>query len=299
MDAQTLREAMGNRPGVDYDALVGPCNEAMIVADVTTFLRAVLWCAQIGHESGGLQYMEEIADGSAYEGRRDLGNTQPGDGRRYKGRGPIQLTGRDNYRRFSQWAAGRGLVGSPTHFEDNPQAVSEPRWGFMAAAFFWSTNNINRFADGREVTNSTHVINGGENGLQDRINRYNQAFPLGDRLLPSQETGLMGAVADKVDVQLNGVDGQGWIDLLGRSVEVDPRRGRTVVEVLGIIFEQLVGEIEKGEDNPERGKSFGGWTQLGDGPDSAVPARTLVDGIAHVKNQNDQILELLRKLEAK
>ena len=296
MDAQTLREAMGNRPGVDYDALVGPCNEAMVVADVTTFLRAVLWCAQVGHESGGLQWMEEIADGSAYEWRGDLGNNQPGDGKRYKGRGPIQLTGRSNYREFSRWANARGLVNSPTFFEDNPQAVSEPRWGFMAAAFFWSTRDINRFADGREVTNSTRVINGGTNGLQDRINRYNMAFPLGDRLLPDQETELMGAVADGVAEQLVGTKGQGWLDLLGRAVETDPTRGRFAVEVLGVIFEQLAGPVEKGKDNPDRGKSFGGWSQLGD---HLAPKRTLVDGIGRVIEQNNQIISLLNDLKGK
>jgi putative chitinase len=213
---------MGNRSGVDYAALVGPCNEAMLVADVTTFLRAVLWCAQVGHESGGLQWMEEIADGSGYEGRSDLGNNQPGDGRRFKGRGPIQLTGRYNYRKFSQWAHGRGLVDSPAFFEDNPQAVSDPRWGFMAAAFFWSTNNINRFADGREVTNSTRVINGGTNGLQDRINRYNQCFPLGDALLP-EEFGMAGEAQD-VQAQLRGPELKGWPSW--RYDETDETRSR-------------------------------------------------------------------------
>ena len=296
MDAQTLREAMGNRAGVDYDTLVGPCNEAMVVADVTTFLRAVLWCAQIGHESGGLQWMEEIADGSAYEGRGDLGNIQPGDGRRFKGRGPIQLTGRSNYRAFSKWAQARGLVNSPSHFEDNPQDVSQPRWGFMAAAFFWSTNDINRFADGREVTNSTRVINGGTNGLQDRIDRYNMAFPLGDRLLPDLEADLMGAVADSVNLQLNGKDSQGWLELLGRAVETAPERGRTVVEVLSVIFEQLAGPIEKGDTNPKRGESFGGWGVLGD---KLKAKRTLVEGIGRVIEQNNQIIDLLSNLKGK
>lgn len=292
MDAQTLREAMGNRAGVDYDALVGPCNEAMIVADVTTFLRAVLWCAQIGHESGGLQWMEEIADGSDYEGRRDLGNTQPGDGRRYKGRGPIQLTGRDNYRRFSQWAAERGLVGSPTHFEDNPEAVSDPRWGFMAAAFFWAVNNINRFADGREVTASTRVINGGTTHLQERIDFYNRCFPFGDRLLPSQETELMGAVADAVLTQFVGDGGKGF-DILGVAEETDPKRFRYLTEAVAVILEQLGGPTDKTTK-----KSFGGWSQLGD---AAKKARTLVDGIALVKSQNEKILaqneEILRLLK--
>lgn len=283
MDAQTLREAMGNRAGVDYDALVGPCNEAMIVADVTTFLRAVLWCAQVGHESGGLQWMEEIADGSAYEGRSDLGNTQPGDGRRYKGRGPIQLTGRSNYRQFSGWAQQRGLVASPTYFEDNPQAVSEPRWGFLAAAFFWATRDVNRFADGREVTNSTHVINGGEHGLDDRIARYNRCFPLGDRLLPSQETDQMGEVADAVKTQLVGENGQGF-PILGKAVETDPKRNRYVTEAIAVILEQLAGPTVNGE-------SFGGWSQLGD---HLKEKRTLVDGIGRVIEQNNEIIALLK-----
>lgn len=282
MDAQTLGQAMGNRPGVDYAALVGPCNEAMIAAEVTTFLRAVMWCAQIAHESGGLQWMEEIADGSAYEGRRDLGNVQVGDGRRYKGRGPIQLTGRDNYRRFSRWAHERGLVSSPTAFEDDPAAVSIPRWGFLAAAFFWSTNNINRFADGREVTNATRVINGGTNGLQDRIDRYNQCFPLGDALLPNmnQEADLMGATADAVAEQFFGPSGKGW-DILGVSEEVDPARKRFLVEAVAVVLEQLGGPTVDG-------KSFGGWEQLGD---HLKDKRTLVDGIARVIEQNNEVIE--------
>lgn len=284
MDAQTLAQAMGNRQGVDYVALVGPCNEAMLVADVTTFLRAVMWCAQIGHESGGLQWMNEIADGAAYEWRKDLGNVYAGDGKRYKGRGPIQLTGRDNYRRFSQWAHQRGLVNSPTYFEDYPLEVSVPRWGFMAAAFFWSTNNINRFAEGREVTNATRVINGGTNGLQDRIDRYNQCFPLGDALLPTnRESEPMGEVADAVKTQLVGQDGKGF-PILGVAEETDPKRNRYLTEAVAVILEQLAGPTVDG-------KSFGGWAQLGD---HLKEKRTLVDGIGRVIEQNNEIINLLK-----
>ena len=71
-----------------YEQLVGPVTDALELSDATTPERMAMWLAQIGHESGGLRYMEEQADGSQYEGRTDLGNTQPGDGARFRGRGP-------------------------------------------------------------------------------------------------------------------------------------------------------------------------------------------------------------------
>src|SRR5690242_19019623 len=73
---------------------------AMTEQDIINKRRRCAFLSQLAHESVELRYMEEIASGSAYEGRSDLGNTHPGDGKKYKGRGPIQLTGRANYRRF-------------------------------------------------------------------------------------------------------------------------------------------------------------------------------------------------------
>lgn len=183
MDANALREVMGGN--ADYDALVGPMNAAMIAAGVTNQRRAAQWAAQIGHESAGLRYMEEIADGSAYEGRSDLGNTQPGDGRRFKGRGPIQLTGRANYRAFTNWARAQGITN--IDFEANPHLLSEPRWGFLAAAYYWvfARPDINQLADAGDLVTVTRRINGGTNGLDDRRARYNRALNMGARLLPT------------------------------------------------------------------------------------------------------------------
>lgn len=182
MDAATLARAMGGT--ADYAALVGPMNEAMRAAGVTTPARAAMWCAQIGHESVGLRYMEEIADGSAYEGRRDLGNTQPGDGRRFKGRGPIQLTGRNNYRAFTRWARAAGHT--DIDFEAEPHRLSEPRWGFLAATYYWvaARPQLNALADAGDLEGATRAINGGLNGLADRRARYQRCLAMGEALLP-------------------------------------------------------------------------------------------------------------------
>lgn len=189
MDAEALAEAMGRSLPLDrYRELLPGFTNAMIAADCTNVERAAMWCAQIGHESVGLQYMEEIASGAAYNGRADLGNTQPGDGPRYKGSGPIQLTGRHNFRKFSEWTHSKGWADSPRFFEDNPHLVREdPHWGFLAATWYWTVArpNINAMADARDIVGVTRAINGGTNGLPDRQLRYQRCLNLGTRLLPS------------------------------------------------------------------------------------------------------------------
>lgn len=172
----TLQRAMPGLPAGKAHAYAPLLAAAMREGGITTRARAAAFLAQLGHESASLRYFEEIASGAAYEGRRDLGNVRPDDGRRYKGRGPIQLTGRTNYRSASR------ALGLP--LEAEPQRAAEPRVGFRVAVWFWSTRGLNALADRGEFVGITRRINGGTNGLPDRQARWARIRALGDAILP-------------------------------------------------------------------------------------------------------------------
>lgn len=206
MRPEVLAHAMGNAlPDARYVELAGPFSAAMRDAGCTTIERAAMWCAQIGHESGGLRWLEELASGQAYEGRKDLGNVQPGDGPRFKGRGPIQITGRDNYASCSRWAYGRGLVPAPSFFVDNPQALASVQYGFVGTVWYWTVARpgINAAADRRDLDAVTRLINGGLNGLADRRQRYTRCLAIGAALLdsPPSTPGDWFAMASKDDLR--------------------------------------------------------------------------------------------------
>lgn len=139
-----------------------------------TGLRLAHIMGQCAHESGGFRYMEEIASGAAYEGRADLGNTQPGDGKRFKGRGPIQLTGRANARYYGRLAG--------IDFENRPDLMAVPSIGILTACMYWDRNGLNAYADRDEGTAIGNGINRGNpksklqpNGAADRIQRTDVA----------------------------------------------------------------------------------------------------------------------------
>ncbi|WP_341021503.1 glycoside hydrolase family 19 protein [Brevundimonas diminuta] len=116
-------------------------------------LRLAHFMGQCGHERGGFRYMEEIASGAAYEGRADLGNNQPGDGRRFKGRGPIQLTGRGNARFYGRKCG--------IDFESHPDLMAVPSIGILTACMYWDHNGLNAYADRDEGTAIGNGINRG------------------------------------------------------------------------------------------------------------------------------------------
>ncbi|UOF80916.1 chitinase A [Caudoviricetes sp.] len=146
---------------------VEPLNAAMVEFEINTPEREAMFLAQVAHESGGFNYVKELASGEAYEGRKDLGNTQAGDGVKYKGRGLIQITGRKNYSDCSA-AIGRDVVASP-------ELLETPELAARSAGWFWSSRKLNDIADRGDFLLVTKRINGGTNGFADRQAYYKRA----------------------------------------------------------------------------------------------------------------------------
>ncbi len=166
--AAQLAEIMPHASKSNMRKYLDPLNKTMQNYEINTPLRQAHFIAQLAHESGSFRYSEEIASGSAYEGRRDLGNTQPGDGRKFKGRGLIQLTGRSNYQAYGR-EIGRDLL-------ENPELVAtDPELCVDVAGWYWMKREINLYADANDIRMVTRRINGGLNGLTDRIDYFERA----------------------------------------------------------------------------------------------------------------------------
>jgi predicted chitinase len=176
------------------EAYLGPMEKAMTKYEITSEMRSRMWLAQCGHESLSLLYFEEIASGSAYEGRKDLGNTSPGDGVKYKGRGPIQITGKYNYQK-AQDSLGIPLVTKPELAADPFGAA------FDISAWWWYANGLNPLADKGDVVAATKKINGGTNGLDDRQKRYDIAKKLGADVVVAPDARARASDDDDMVVQ--------------------------------------------------------------------------------------------------
>ena len=173
-DAQ-LQQIMPNLAAAKRALLLPHLNRAMQDHRVDTALRCAAFVAQLAHESGEFRWMEEIWGPTAAQLRyeppadlaRRLGNTEPGDGKRFKGRGPIQITGRFNYAKYGE-LLGVDLVADPAR-------AAAPELAFATAGLYWQSNGLNELADQRQFVAITRRINGGTNGLAERQRYYERA----------------------------------------------------------------------------------------------------------------------------
>lgn len=169
--------------------------------DITTPARLAAFLAQVGHESGGFRYSTEIASGQAYEGRKDLGNTQPGDGPRFKGRAFMQNTGRANYVRVRDRL--RQRFDNVPDFEAEPERLAELQWACLASADYWDMRGLNAYADAGEFDKISKAINTGNpnstrvaNGNADRRARWAKVKAV---LMPTQPAALADFSADTIN----------------------------------------------------------------------------------------------------
>jgi putative chitinase len=199
LTAEHVQAIMPALPRQKRDALLPYLQAALTEFGIQAPARAAAFVAQLAHESGQFRFMEEIWGPTPAQRRYEpvstlaanLGNTQPGDGKRFKGRGPIQITGRANYRRFGD------LLG--TDLVSDPARAALPELAFRVAGLFWSKKGLNELADRatddafREITRR---INGGFNGLEDRRKYYAAACAvLG--VSAARETGRVPLPADE------------------------------------------------------------------------------------------------------
>ncbi len=197
---EQLSAFFDHTPGHIVDSFLEPLNAALEQFEINTPNRIAMFMAQVGHESGGLQHVEEnlnyrgdrlavvfpkyfkgvdtnsyarnpqkIAN-RVYANRMGNGPETSGDGYRYRGRGLIQLTGHDNYAHF---ATDMGIS-----IEEAVDYLATPEGAAMSAAWFWGTNGLNEIADRDDILASTKRINGGTIGLDDRKSHYQEALQI-------------------------------------------------------------------------------------------------------------------------
>lgn len=216
--AQLLSQIMGATPGVDYAQYVDGWVQCLEELNCTTPQRISMLAAQVGHESMGLKYPQELwgptAQQLTYQGR--MGNNNPGDGERYMGRSFLMVTGKNNYASLSEWAFTNGLVPTKTYFVDNPGELATPAYAFVGVIWYWQKNNINQYSDAENVTAATKVINGGYTNLADRQARYDRAIAMGNSLLSFLETPTEETVLEAIMSQL-----EPWVS---RSMFADSSR---------------------------------------------------------------------------
>ncbi len=238
----TLYDAV---PVIDEDRaaqLVDAVMSGLAAAQCTNPQRIAMFLAQCGHESDGFNTTVEYGTGQRYAP--------------YIGRTWIQITWQANYAAFGRWASEQGLIDDANYFVDNPVALADLKWAGIGAAWYWvvARPTINALCDQGDIVGVTQLINGGQNGITDRRNRYQQAIALGDRLL------TLIKPADTAEGPLMALTDDEQTELLTK---------------VRYIFDQL------GPKHPDWGQD----SSLGVGADGVE--LTLRDGIAEMKRKVD------------
>lgn len=248
MTPETLAISWGCSPAVAQrwaETLSAACERFSI----NTPVRLAAFLAQTGHESGAGRYVAEIwgptPAQTRYEGRADLGNLQPGDGKRYKGRGLIQTTGRANYVRLRDRLRAAG-VDCPD-FEAEPEQLEHPRWAALSAADYWDMRQINAAADAGDFERVTRLVNGGLNGLNDRCARWERAKQaLQSTASPAPETKekpMLPFIAAALPSILQAVPK--LIEMFGSGSDVAERNAKAAETVVAIAKEAVGARNEQ------------------------------------------------------
>lgn len=168
VSAEDLRRIVPELSEQRAEEIVGPLNDAMREGGMNTAQRQAAFISQVAVESDRFRTFEEYASGAAYEGRTDLGNTQPGDGVRYKGRGAIQVTGRYNYTKMSEDLG--------VDFVNHPELAATGQYAFKSALWYWNSRDGNAIADQGDIVRITEMVNGGHHNLAERTEYYNRGL---------------------------------------------------------------------------------------------------------------------------
>jgi putative chitinase len=249
VDSQTMREVaptFSGAPAASQAKIIAEAGAVLAATlesyDITSRLRIAHFLGQTCEESAGYRTTEEFASGREYEGRQDLGNTQRGDGPRYKGRGLLQLTGRANYADYGK-ALGVDLV-------NNPTLAAQPALSLKIACEYWKRHDINADCDRDDAQAVTRKVNGGLNGLSDRIAFTQKAKTAVARLQAVQLSGAASGGAAAPGAASSGAAAAGAATGQTRPVLARGSQGDAVVQLQNLLRDENFAVAVDGDFGP-------------------------------------------------
>jgi putative chitinase len=249
VDSQTMREVaptFSGAPAASQAKIIAEAGAVLAATlesyDITSRLRIAHFLGQTCEESAGYRTTEEFASGREYEGRQDLGNTQKGDGPRYKGRGLLQLTGRANYADYGK-ALGVDLV-------NNPTLAAQPALSLKIACEYWKRHDINADCDRDDAQAVTRKVNGGLNGLSDRIAFTQKAKTAVARLQAVQLSGAASGGAAAPGAASSGAAAAGAATGQTRPVLARGSQGDAVVQLQNLLRDENFAVAVDGDFGP-------------------------------------------------